>query len=202
MKFVDNKYTKWYYAIIDRAKQRKNIAYIEKHHIIPKSLGGGDDSCNLVELTAREHFVCHLLLVRMVNGAHKRKMSYALWLMCNMKNHSQPTRYVPNSTIYETIRKSHSKVVSEKFKGVCHKGELNPFFGKTHSEHSCNLLRVANTGKSNKDSHTKEWSEKVSKAQKGIAKPLITCSVCGISVGGHGNYVRWHGLNCKLNTSI
>ena len=105
MIFIDNKYTKWYNAIVDRAKKRVTSGYTEKHHIIPKSLRGSNESFNLVKLTAREHFVCHLLLVRMVNGTYKRKMSYALWLMCNLKNHLQPERYIPNSTTYENVRK-------------------------------------------------------------------------------------------------
>ena len=37
MIFIDNKYTKWYYTIIDNAKQRVNSVddYLENHHIIP-----------------------------------------------------------------------------------------------------------------------------------------------------------------------
>lgn len=79
MIFIDNKYTKWYYAIIQNASQRINKTdYIEKHHIIPRSLGGNNDSTNLVKLTAREHFVCHLLLTKMVSGHFKHKMLSAV----------------------------------------------------------------------------------------------------------------------------
>lgn len=38
--------------------------YCEKHHIIPKSLGGSDDQSNLIMLTAREHFIAHRLLLK------------------------------------------------------------------------------------------------------------------------------------------
>ena len=40
--YLQNKYTKCYYNIIDRAKSRdlSKETYTEKHHIIPKSLGG------------------------------------------------------------------------------------------------------------------------------------------------------------------
>ena len=58
MLFTANKYTRWYYDIIDRAKTRILSAnnYYEKHHIIPKSLGGSNSADNLVNLSAREHF--------------------------------------------------------------------------------------------------------------------------------------------------
>ena len=63
--FTLNKYTKWYYAIVDRAKIRINDGYTENHHIIPKSLCGSNTKDNKVDLNAREHFICHLLLTKM-----------------------------------------------------------------------------------------------------------------------------------------
>lgn len=80
MIFIDNKYTKWYYAIIQNANQRalSDDTYIEKHHIIPRSLGGNDSKENLVKLTAREHFVCHLLLTKMVDGRSRYQMLSAV----------------------------------------------------------------------------------------------------------------------------
>lgn len=51
-----------YYSIIEKAKNedkdgKRSIGYFEKHHILPKSLGGTNDKENLVKLTAREHFI-------------------------------------------------------------------------------------------------------------------------------------------------
>ena len=57
--FLDNKYSRWYYAIIATAQARISDGYTENHHIIPKCLGGSNLEENLVNLTAREHFVCH-----------------------------------------------------------------------------------------------------------------------------------------------
>ena len=56
-----NKYENWYNAITTKAKLRTIDGYKERHHIIPRSLGGPDTKENLVDLTAREHFICHLL---------------------------------------------------------------------------------------------------------------------------------------------
>ena len=52
--------------------------YIEQHHVIPRSLGGVDSKENLVRLTAREHFVCHLLLTKMVTGPAQYQMLSAV----------------------------------------------------------------------------------------------------------------------------
>ena len=38
--YLQNKYTTWYYKIINKAKNRTIAGYTEKHHIIPRSLGG------------------------------------------------------------------------------------------------------------------------------------------------------------------
>lgn len=38
--------------------------YTEIHHIVPRCMGGTDDEENLVLLTAREHIIAHMLLVR------------------------------------------------------------------------------------------------------------------------------------------
>ena len=62
MIFIDNKYTRIYFNIVNNAKSRTNYTgYVEKHHIIPKSLGGTNKKSNLVELTAKEHYLCHRL---------------------------------------------------------------------------------------------------------------------------------------------
>ena len=59
-----NKYRNWYNKIIEYRQNNPLIyGYKEKHHIIPKSLGGSNDKSNLIYLTAKEHYICHLLLV-------------------------------------------------------------------------------------------------------------------------------------------
>ena len=77
MIFIDNKYTRWYYNIVTTAKSRIPLGYTEQHHIIPKSCGGNNSKENLVALTPKEHFICHLLLTKMVNGHDRHLMVYA-----------------------------------------------------------------------------------------------------------------------------
>lgn len=61
----------------------KEDVYCERHHIIPRSIGGEDDESNLVNLLPREHFFAHLLLTKMVtNEQNIIKMNWALHKMC------------------------------------------------------------------------------------------------------------------------
>lgn len=80
--FNDNKYTKTYEAIIAKARLRHvQSGFTEKHHVIPKSLGGRN-GYNLVKLTVREHFIVHWLLIRMMPvPSLKAKMINSLRMM-------------------------------------------------------------------------------------------------------------------------
>jgi hypothetical protein len=58
------KYDKIYDDLIERARGRLIEGYVEKHHIVPKCMGGSDDASNLVSLTPEEHYIAHQLLVK------------------------------------------------------------------------------------------------------------------------------------------
>lgn len=111
--FKDNKYTKWYMNIVERAKNRDLDGYTESHHIIPRCLGGSDDKNNLVSLTAREHFICHLLLTKMSDNY---LLKYALQMM-TVKNEHHGERYAPNSLLYEYAKICNSVATSERLTG-------------------------------------------------------------------------------------
>lgn len=111
--FKPNKYTRWYFSIVESAKNRMTHGYSETHHIIPKCLNGLDTADNLVKLTAREHFICHLLLTKMHDSA---KLKYAL-ICLTLKNQHQRSRYVPTSKIYEKIKQTNAELAKERFTG-------------------------------------------------------------------------------------
>jgi len=52
-----------------RAREAALTGYTEKHHILPRSMGGGDEPENLIALTPEDHFFAHLLLAKMHGGA-------------------------------------------------------------------------------------------------------------------------------------
>lgn len=121
--FLKNKYTKYYFLIINNSKNRTK-QYSEKHHIIPRSFGGTDDSENLVDLTPREHFICHMLLTKMVekDSPEWHKMVKAV-TMFKMSPSDKYDRYI-NSRLYETIRQDFMISMS-----VAQSGEKNSQYG-------------------------------------------------------------------------
>lgn len=109
----ETKYSKWYYEIINKRKCTTFDGYGENHHIIPKSLGGSDDNDNIVRLTAREHFVCHLLLTKMF-PTDKYKTSKMVRAWCWMSwTKSNERDYKINSRLFEKLRIKFSSIISE-----------------------------------------------------------------------------------------
>lgn len=104
-------YKKIYETIIENAKQNTSGGYTESHHIMPKCVGGTDDKDNLVELSAREHFICHLLLAKMYPDSG---LIHAVWYMSNIG------RY--NSKEYAYLKEKHGKrigeIISKRWKGI------------------------------------------------------------------------------------
>ena len=75
-----------YNEIINSAKDENRVKLkdwsLELHHIVPKCIGGNDDSDNLVLLTSLEHIVAHSLLFLMYPDNYKLTM--AVWGMLNL----------------------------------------------------------------------------------------------------------------------
>jgi len=112
-----DKYTKWYNQITDRARDRIVEDYTERHHVKPRSLGGTDDADNLVDLTAREHFICHWLLTKMTTGEDRAKMIYALNGMKRSNKFAQRYETKITARVYESLKKEFAEVHSATMKG-------------------------------------------------------------------------------------
>lgn len=97
-------YSAHYTLLIERAKIRTATGYKEAHHIIPKCLGGTDELSNLVDLTAREHYIAHILLAKIHGGT----LWHAVNLMGRLKKYS--------NRHYEKARIEHSKLLSAQNK--------------------------------------------------------------------------------------
>ncbi len=109
-------YTKIYNNIIKNRQYNPISGYVEKHHIIPKSLGGTNDKNNIISLTAREHFICHYLLTKMFGfkSLEWYKMNRAFMMM--KMSSSKQDRYF-NSYLYESKRINFSIVQSKSQTG-------------------------------------------------------------------------------------
>lgn len=178
---LENKYSRWYFSLVSSRKNRilSDNVYIEKHHIIPRSLGGNDSDSNIVLLTAREHFIAHLLLVKMFVGEKKIKMSFALKCMTNFQN-SYHSRYNPSSRIYEISRKYAVEAIS--FKNTGHPGYLKKQSLESRKKISISMKetlsqltpeqltqRMKNSCCS-LDTYTKERAKKISDALTGYVR--------------------------------
>jgi hypothetical protein len=207
MIFIHNKYTRIYYSIISNAQSRllpKDV-YTEKHHIIPKSLGGDNHVSNLVRLTAKEHFICHLFLTKMTTGRQKRKMAHAAWLMANVSGKGQ-TRYKTTSKIYELLRKAKSYAMSQIT------GELHHSYGIKRSDKTRKLQSLIRKGKTYEELYDKDTAIKLKqlrseqkRAETGeknlMSKHWILISPNGIRyefIGGLVGFCSKHNL--RYNT--
>lgn len=75
-------YFKHYGLLIERARNRKIQGYKEKHHVIPRCMGGSDSKENLVDLLPEEHYIAHQLLVKMY-PEHPGLLSAAMMMTAN-----------------------------------------------------------------------------------------------------------------------
>lgn len=161
--FLDNKYYKWYKELTSQ-KDRELSCYTEKHHIIPRCMGGSDDKDNLVALTAREHYVAHLLLTKCSSAEYRGKLLHAYVMMSEAKDKNQERFYKVNSRLFESRKVESNKIksqfkhsdeakaaISDKLKGI----KKNPFTDE-HKE---------NISKGHKGQ--KAWN----KGLKGVQKP-------------------------------
>lgn len=175
MIFIDNKYLHVYNNIIDRAKSRKKIdVYTEKHHILPRSLGGTNDLDNLVHLTGREHFIAHRLLVKITKGDDQNKMIFALNSMMNRYNKTMK-RYTPNSRVYEYLRiklsEAHKRIGrTEEHKAAISKAHTGKIVSDDTRRKQSEAIKAAGpAGGAIKGSiRTVSTREAISKARKGI----------------------------------
>lgn len=125
-------YQKIYDSLVQKAKsenrKRRKGTYYEMHHIIPCCMGGNDKKENLVLLTAREHFICHWLLVRIY--PKNSKLIHAFFTMCNYRSPNQE-RYIPSSRTYEEAKKLFSeREISQEIRDNISKGNT----GKKRTE--------------------------------------------------------------------
>lgn len=141
---MTTKYEIWYNSLIEKRrkypltkdKSDPNYVYCERHHIVPKCLGGSNSPENIVNLTSREHFIAHILLVKIYQKQNNKnayiKMSLALFSLKTLKNGCiRPLKYfssrlfeklvVPSRTFTEEHRENIKKsakhrVISEETK--------------------------------------------------------------------------------------
>lgn len=185
---IENKYKKWYFNIIENTRQHVRIKskeiYYEKHHIIPKSLGGTNEKDNLVLLTAKEHLLVHWLLCKMFGDVKaKIKMEHAFCKMVFCKTIFQH-RKTPslnqiaeckrmlsinmqgvNNPQYGVVGERRSKNQQRRLKGID-----SPLYGKKLSPDHVEKMRQANLGKK----ASEKTKEKMRLKRLGVKNPYAS----------------------------
>jgi len=196
-----NKYTRWYNQIINRAQKRVIEGYTERHHIQPRSLGGTDSVDNLVDLTAREHFVCHWLLTKMTAGEDRYKMINALRMMRAEKPGQQRYNTLITSRVYENIKQEYAHMQS-----ILRSGSGNGFYGKTHTPEARKRISEANKGRvqtleekekqiaaitgRKREPFSEEWRAKMADKKKGEKNPRFGVEVSSDTRKKIGDKIR------------
>lgn len=103
-------YLKIYENLISKSKVRRNVDYVERHHIVPRCLGGSDENSNIAKLTPEEHYLAHQLLVKIY--PNERKLVYALNMM--LVGNDTVKR---NNKTFGWIRRKISSAISENNSG-------------------------------------------------------------------------------------
>lgn len=140
-----------YISLIDRAKSREIFGYVERHHIIPRCLGGSDDMQNIAVLTAEEHYVAHQLLVKMYPDV--RGLATAATRMA---------KQCSGRIAYGWLRRRHAEAVSARQKGNTYN------VGRVRPKHEKDRISASTTG----IKKSEETKRKMSLAQKGNSKAL------------------------------
>lgn len=98
-------YLKIYNTLVETRQQTrdsKQESNYEIHHVLPRCLGGSDESTNLVKLTYREHYIAHWLLIKIYPNEPKIYYGFLCMLRDPHGNRKLTSRMV------ETIKTNYS----------------------------------------------------------------------------------------------
>lgn len=105
-------YQKIHDAIINRARTRTLTGYKERHHIVPRCMGGDNSKSNLVDLTAREHFIVHKLLCEIYPD--NKKLAFGVWMLSKVIGPGQQRYHNISSYEYERIKTMYSESLKNR----------------------------------------------------------------------------------------
>ncbi len=212
-------YQRIYDALIESARSHPVVGPKERHHVLPRCLGGGNDKDNLIDLSARQHYVAHQLLVKIYPDHHGLK--YAAYMMTigpkgnrssnrlygwlkesYLKNrpqsrgmtgikHSEQTKEKMKKARAKQIFSAETKLkISQSKTGAKMSQETRRSMAEKRNKHPTWLASQRN--KTLPDSA----KEAIGLANRGRKFPNQVCDVCG-KTGAGPNMKRYHFDNCK-----
>ena len=195
-----------YERLIHSAKsdlRKKSDKYYERHHIIPKCIGGADEEYNLVLLTAEEHYIAHQLLVKIHPG--KGKLIFALNMMGVTSD-----KHRRNNKEYGWIKRKVAKELSDSQKGKSYGYKFKPgkdhlLYGKPAANRgvphdAATKLKMSYYANNRPESHNRKISESCKgRIVSDETKEKISNRVSGI---GNPMYGKEHTIETKLKMSV
>lgn len=146
-----------YQEFIEECKKKDPYPY-QKHHIIPRCIGGEDTDDNIIKLSYEDHWMAHQLLHK--ENPDNVSLRQAVCYMGSLDKFLERCKRIAlqkgeNNPYYgkkhtDEIRKKISEKVSGEGNGMygTHRsGELNPMWGKHHSEETIEKIRQKNIGR-------------------------------------------------------
>lgn len=161
-KIENTKYERWYLNLIEVARKERplepHIPNTEKHHILPRCLGGTDGENNLVRFSIRQHYIAHMLLIRMYEGREKYQLEWALFRLSGKPSN----RIILTSRQFEKSRLTlHSSLKGRKQSPEHIAKRVAQTTGEGNGMHKKNGRTPTQLGKS----HKEETKEKIRLAQ-------------------------------------
>jgi len=191
-------YRKHYDLLIERSKSRDLSGYTERHHIVPKCMGGTNSRSNIAILTPKEHFLAHQLLMKMY--PENRDLVLAVKIMTVSSD-----TVIRNNKMFGWLRKRFSeamkqRVVTEATKNkisIANIGNKNAQ-GLKHSDESKNKISIAGMRPCSEEKKKKIGDANRGRKSpfKGQILPVVKCPHCS-KEGAGGSMKRYHFENCK-----
>jgi hypothetical protein len=177
-------YLAHYERLVERARKRALVGYSERHHVIPRCLGGSEEAANIVRLTPEEHYVAHQLLVR-IHPEEKRLIHAAVWM----------AKRCSGNKAFGWLRRRNAAVARERSSRLFGESENNPFFGKRHTASS--LEKITDAARK----RGPEWRAKLSIAAKARKASEETRAKLSLVHRGRGHSGWKHSAETKERIS-